>query len=311
MAEAFSYNSEFKWSNPKIGLIIMRIFLFLYLVLHAEAQDKVIVYHSTGYGNAIYFAKKIKRFQVTLEVEEIYQDVKSLGKKRNRQEYRDLQQADAYIFSSELLNKKLNPAQKPYILIYGTYQVEEDQKESFNDDRIHIVYAGTFSKTKGGAASAVSAAEYLSENFWVHILGFGTDAEVRDMKQKISEMNSKIAATITYDGLLQGKEYISFMQKCQIGLSTQNPNAKFNNTSFPSKILSYMANGLRVVTVRIPVVEASAIGDDMYYYDKQEPKEIAEAIQSVDFKDGYDGRRKIQELDEKFKNDLKRLLLIK
>ena len=157
----------------------------------------------------------------------------------------------------------------------------------------------------------MSAAEYLSENFWVHILGFGTDAEVRDMKQKISEMNSKIAATITYDGLLQGKEYISFMQKCQIGLSTQNPNAKFNNTSFPSKILSYMANGLRVVTVRIPVVEASAIGDDMYYYDKQEPKEIAEAIQSVDFKDGYDGRRKIQELDEKFKNDLKRLLLIK
>lgn len=44
-----------------------------------------------------------------------------------------------------------------------------------------------------------------------------------------------------------------------------------------------MANGLRVVSVRIPVVEESGIGKCVYYYDEQTPENIAKAIKSIDF----------------------------
>ena len=124
----------------------------------------------------------------------------------------------------------------------------------------------------------------------------------------IEESNAKGKATVSYDGLLSGEDYIQFLQKCQIGLSTQNPDAAFNATSFPSKILSYMANGLRVVTIRIPAIEGSAVTENLYYYDKQTPEEIAKAIEAIDFQDGYNSRKKIFELHQQFAKDLKDLL---
>ena len=128
------------------------------------------------------------------------------------------------------------------------------------------------------------------------------------MQDTINTIAEKSKAKVTYDGLLTGEDYIRFIQGCDIGLSTQNPDAAFNATSFPSKILSYMANGLRVVSVRIPAIEQSEVGKMLYYYDKQTPEEIAQAIVSVNMKDKYNSRKTIQNLDEKFKVDLRELL---
>lgn len=64
-------------------------------------------------------------------------------------------------------------------------------------------------------------------------------------------------------------------------MSTQDPSAAFNSTSFPSKILVYLANGLKVVSIRIPAIEQSAVVDSLVFYDKQTPEKIAEAILSA------------------------------
>lgn len=104
--------------------------------------------------------------------------------------------------------------------------------------------------------------------------------------------------------MLSGEEYIRFIQSCDIGLSTQNPDAAFNATSFPSKILSYLSNGLRVVSIRIPAIEGSDVGDKLFYYDEQTPKQIADAILSVDMAQAYDSRSDIVDLSNKFQNEL-------
>ena len=101
------------------------------------------------------------------------------------------------------------------------------------------------------------------------------------------------------------------MQKCHVGLSTQNPDAEYNDTSFPSKILSYMANGLRVVSIRIRTVETSSIADKVYFYDRQSPKDIADTIMNINFNDLYDSRQIIRTLDEKFDKEIGSLLEIK
>lgn len=281
--------------------------LFLYLMKHVAKEDTLLVYHSLAYGKVIHWVKKLKKCRFIFEVEEIYSDVhgKPMQKKKEIALCRD---ADAFIFPTQLLSEVVNLKGKPYVIIHGTYGVELDRKVSFADDKIHVVYAGTLDPRKGGGAAAVAAAEFLPADYHIHILGFGNDKEVAAIQEFIGETNAKGRATVTYEGVLSGEEYITFLQKCQIGLSTQNPDAAFNATSFPSKILSYMANGLRVVTIRIPAIEGSAVGKDLYYYDKQAPEEIAKAIMQVDFKDNYDSRKKIEELDKQFCEEIKSLL---
>lgn len=297
-----------------LGRFLMRARLFLHLLLHTEKGENVLVYHSLGYTGTVKLAKAIKRFRLILEVEEIYADVNGNEQDRKR-EYSIFSAADAYLFPTELLNEKINVQRKPYVLIHGTYQVEPDRKcNVFGDDlqvgkgrKIRCVYAGTFDPRKGGAIAA-AAAEFLPENYHIHILGFGSEAEKKNMQDLIDALAKKCVCGISYDGLLSGEEYIRFIQSCDIGLSTQNPDAAFNATSFPSKILSYMANGLRVVSIRIPAIEGSAIGGYMYYYNQQTPEEIANAIMQVDMGDCYNGRKVIENLDREFKKDMDKLL---
>ena len=125
----------------------------------------------------------------------------------------------------------------------------------------------------------------------------------------VEKLSRDSICTVTYDGLLSGESYVEFLQKCQIGMSTQVPEGEYNNTSFPSKILSYMSNGLRVVSVRIPVVEKATIGPIVVFYDENDGKKIADVIMSIDKNDPYDSREIIKRLDENFVSDIKKLLL--
>lgn len=282
--------------------------LFFYLLTSTKKDEIVIVYHSVILSLPIRLAKMLKGFNLILEVEEIYQDAQLLSNFMKKSEYKIFSSADKYIFATEMLNEKINSTKKPSITIYGAYNVEEVQKGKFDDGKTHIVYAGTFDPRKGGAIAAVTSAKFLSSKYHLHIIGFGTDEQKRELISLINEVSEKSNAKVSYDGLLKGKEYISFLQKCDIGLSTQIPNAVYSDSSFPSKILSYMANGLRVVSVRIKVIELSAINDEVYYYDKQEPKSIAEAIMNIDFSQPYDSRKLISKLDDEFTKNINKFL---
>lgn len=286
-----------------------------YLRKHCISNEcKIMIYHSLGLLKVLNFLDKKKK-PFILEMEEIYADV--IGEKQIRiKEIRAAQKAAGYIFPTQLLSKIVNPSRKPEVIIHGTYGVEPDRKcNIFNQDLqmssdriIHCVYAGTLDPRKGGAEAAAQAAEFLPEGYHIHILGFGTKQDVQNMQNRVKDIASRSKARLTYDGVLSGEDYIRFIQSCDIGLSTQNPDAAFNGTSFPSKILSYMANGVQVVSIRIPVVESSDVGPYMYYYDHQIPEEIAKTIMSVNVYDKYVGRKVISELDIKFCHELERIL---
>ena len=291
------------YTNLKINRLIKKECL--------NTDCKILIYHSLGMCSIIKYLKKHKKSFI-LEVEEIYSDVMAKKKKQNREKEDFMfSAASSYIFSTELLNREINSGNKPYVVCNGTYNTTQKlvEEKIFDDkDKNHCVYAGTFDPRKGGVTAAISAAEFLSENYHMHILGFGNEEETKSMKDLISEVSKKSVATVTYDGLLSGEEYIRFIQSCDIGLSTQNPDAAFNATSFPSKILSYMSNGLRVVSIRIPAIEGSAIGKYMYYYDKQTPEEIAKTIMTVNLNDDYNGRQVISKLDAEFSYDIAKLM---
>lgn len=282
--------------------------LFLFLLFKTKKNEQVLVYHSIILVLPIKIAMFIKKFNVILEVEEVYQDAQPMSKFMKKNEIMGFQQSNKYLLSTELLNNRINISNKPNLTIYGTYRIEDDRNVKFNDDKIHIVYAGTFDPRKGGALAAISATKHLPQNYHMHIIGFGSSDQVKNVLDKIEEVSAISQAIITYDGLLKGDDYIKFLQKCHIGLSTQLLDASYNETSFPSKILSYLANGLRVVTVRLKVIEKSQIGDIVYYYESQEPNEIANAITRVDFSIPYNSRKRILKLDDDFIVNLGKLI---
>ena len=63
-----------------------------------------------------------------------------------------------------------------------------------------------------------------------------------------------------------------------------------------------------MLSVRIPAVEQSSVGDMLYYYDEQKPEKIAEAIQSIDMNLPYDSRERLEMLDIKATKDIQELL---
>lgn len=292
---------------------IAKVFLnqchaFFFLLRNTKRGEPVLVYHSLGYAEMVVLARKLKGFRLILEVEEIYADVSGSDWDRKR-EHRVFRAADSYIFSTEMLNEQINIHRKPYVVIHGTYQVERDRDVRFSDDEkeiTHCVYAGTLDPRKGGGMAAAAAA-YLPDSYHMHILGFGSEADKQCLQECIAQIQ-RAGGNVTYDGQLSGEEYIRFLQSCDIGLSTQNPDAAFNATSFPSKILSYMANGLQVVSIRIPAIENSAIGPYLHYYEHQTPEEIAKAILAADVNDRSVPREIIANLNREFIKKLRDLI---
>ena len=272
-------------------LILLRLIwgvlqLLSYLLFCVKKGESIWVYHSLYYYNVILLAKKIKKFKLILEVEEIYRDVSPVPRYMERWECKMIDVADKFVFSTDLLNDKVNRQKKPHLVIYGTYRCEPVMSERHGDNKVHVVYSGTLDPNKGGAMAAAGVAASLPSTYRVHILGFGNPGEIQAIKELCEEMSGKCGAVVSYDGVL-------------------NPNAAVNNTSFPSKILSYMSNGLQVVSADIEAVRrAYGISGYIYYYRKQNPGDIANAILNVDLDNPFDTRAVVQSLDNRFVEQL-------
>ena len=91
-------------------------------------------------------------------------------------------------------------------------------------------------------------------------------------------------------------------------LQIEGANELFNATSFPSKVLSYMANGLCVVSADIEVLRQSKINELICYYNGSTGEKIAEAIRKVDLSQNDMARKKLVNLYEDFANSLKGML---
>jgi len=279
--------------------IWMHVALFTLLMREGERGRSVIAYHSLGYAATLALAQFVKGFRLVLEVEELYSDISE----RRMDLWRErvvFSRAHAFIIPTEELNAVVNCRRRPYAIVHGAYAPVHPGGRRFPGRRIHAVYAGTLDARKGGAIAAVDAARYLDGRYHVHVIGFGSENELAAVQRRIEEVNASGTCRVTYDGLLSGQDYSRFLESCDIGLSTHRMEGAFNATSFPSKVLSYMRHGLRVVSARIQVVESSAVSRLVSFYDEDTPEAIAAAIEAVNLADPYEPRLALWELHRDF-----------
>lgn len=298
-----SFSTKTKLAR-NLKIIFSLSWLFLWLLKKVKRNERILLYHVPWLSTPVRLAKKIKGFKLILEVEEIYGDISVIHPYFHILEKKLIDSADAYLFSTDLLANKLG-CQKPFIVIYGAYKTYPQLASPPADGKIHLLYAGIIDTHKAGAFYAVEAARYLPEKYVLHIIGFG---EIELLKRKISDVNALNGCQIFYDGCLAGEDYIRYCQQCHIGLSTQSMEGKYLETSFPSKILSYLGMGLNVVSGNIECVKISKVNDVLCYYNDNNICSISTAIKNCNTKSSITNIELIQKLHLQFVTDIKNLI---
>ena len=270
--------------------------LALLMALLKKTDGKIIIYHSLSLGYVYHFLHAIKR-KFILEVEEIYSDVYG-GTWRRKRELAGAAKASCYIVPNRDIHK-LFP-EKKWVLYHGSCRREPVMKRFFTDGKIHIVYAGTLDPRVAGDYVMVKIAEYLDDHYKIEILGVGSDEQKSVMKDEIAKVAGK-GCDIELHDCLYGDEYLQFIQSCDIGIYAQDPRSADIYTSFPSKIMSYLSNGLRVAATKTSVLERSEVSHLLFWAEKNEPDVFAEAIKSIDMEVAYDSRAELCRLERELK----------
>lgn len=286
-----------------------RLWLVYYLLKNTKENEIVFFWDSPVLYEPLILFRILdrKKVKILYYASELYADLYSLGKLKCKMERKLFNDADFLLVSTKLLDEKINQAGKESIVLHGTYNSIPRFKEKFTDGLIHVVYSGVINSHKG-SKKAVEIAAHLSSDYHINIIGFGKEDDIDELKRDIQRSNEVNECKISYDGVLFGKEYYQYLQKCDIGICSQDLNAKYNGSSFPSKILSYMSNGLRVVSVDLTTIQDSEIGNMVYFTSSDSAEDFAKAIVEIDMDKKYDSRATIAELDVKFAEDLGALL---
>lgn len=299
-------------SNSKISRLIsilwIQIWFFFTLLFKIKKNERVIAYHSLSTMIVLRILKRIKNFKLTLEIREIYADVLHLSEKDREKELKYFEIADNYIFPTVILNNHVNKEHKPFVIASGIYKDEKLLTEKYNDNKIHLVYAGTLDRLKSGALRSVRIAEYLDDKYVIHILGKGAPETLNELLKEIERLSASSKCLIQYDGELRGEEFKRYIQKCHIGLALQDLSGLYNMTSFPSKILTYLANGLQVVCPRIPAIVDSPVGKMLNYYENDSSVDISNIIKKIKIKDKEEKYNNLSTLADKLQQDLMNLI---
>lgn len=279
--------------------------LVIFLLVHLRKNDVVLVYHSLGYRNLFNILKKVKNFYYILEVEELFQYI-DCANSYKKKENKVFSAPDGFIFSNNVIEKVVNIQKKPNVIINGIYKSEINIGKANCKDKTRIVYAGSLEMQKG-VDYVIKASEFLDGNFEISILGFGSKCDLDRVLNLINEINKKYACKVSYKGVLKGEEYKRYIQECDIGVCIQNPQDEFNLYEFPSKIFSYMSNGLKVVVNKLEQVEKSQVAPFLITAENTSPEAVAKAIRRTA---NYNRNMTdiLNKLDSKFKDELKNLI---
>ena len=255
-----------------LRLIKFKIRALFYLLRNIKENDVVLVYHSLFYMKLINTLKRIKRnTRFLIQAEEIYSIVWYKNKKSIKKEIAYLKRFKNIIVSNDSLAEKLSFPSDAALVLPGNYNYR-GKINDFKKDKIDVVYSGNTDPSIYDLYSTIEAFDLLPQNYRLHILCSGSDEEMRALESLSSDR------VLIYKEL-HGSLYSSFLSKCDIGICPRRPN-DFNQSSFPSKILTYLRHGLRVVSSNFFTSE-NELKKYITIYQHNSPTEIANAILSA------------------------------
>lgn len=303
---AIKYKSSI---GKMIAKVFQRLWLLYFYVSGINSGDTVIEYHALYKLIPTFILCKLKKVTLILELEEVFGVVSpDMDFLKKWFELKVIQLADGYIVPNPTLYDYVNDKTKPYCVIEGRITPEKQVAEPANDGKIHLIYAGIINPDKG-AGMILDIARYLDSNYIIHIIGYGEKDDIDRLVKDIESYNNDCvsSAAVVYDGLKTGTDYNIYLQKCHIGLCPQIVKDDYNNASFPSKIASYLSNGLRVVATCSDAIENSRLRD-LIVTAPYDPESIADAITKIDLHKALPINETLLSLKQKQERDINDLI---
>jgi len=171
--------------------------------------------------------------------------------------YRKLLICDSFIFLTEEMNQVINKKGKPYEIIEGIYdQDEEPQKQIAKCNFKVVLYSGTIDRKFGivNLLKAFSSIEGANYRLW--ICGGGSDRDLKEV-QKYCRKDKRIE----YFGSLNREEVLNLQRKATVLINPRDGSGEYTKFSFPSKTMEYLASGTPVILKKL-----HGIPDEYYRY---------------------------------------------
>lgn len=262
-----------------INIFISLFWLMFFLLIKTKKNEKILVYHSPWLFLPLWVIKKTKKIKIILQVEEVYNKVWELPGFLKKSEIKLLELADYYILVNEnLKNELLN---KEAIILYGSYWDFTNKQLKKSNEIIKVVYSGVIESVNSAAFKLINLLAFLNDNIEIHILGYGNNDDISLLNVNIKCINSKyLKDRVFYHGLLTGDKFNEFLQTCHIGVNAQK-EGDYMNTAFPSKIFTYLSNGLKVVSTNVTSIKNSKIANYIIFSDDDSELSIANSINNI------------------------------
>ena len=273
--------------------------LIIYL-LRVPRKDTVLVYHERWYVPWVQLIHKVKKWKLAYEVEEIYLAVANHPASEINKEISQVTQADSYILSTVSLKDMLFLKETDvYAVCNGVYMPLYPGKKVENE-KTHIVYAGSLNPAKG-AWLAIEAMKYLPASFVLHVSGAGSEKDLATIHKLIAESNGN--NNIIFEGCLSESDHLALLQKCDIGLCPANPRA-----AFPSKILEYMRNSLKVVSVKKSEIEQAQCAKYLFFFEDGNMEDYCKQVMKAAQTSDQDASQCMSQMHNQFLTELKAII---
>lgn len=285
--------------------------IHLFLLLQVKKNDTILVYHSLSFYYPIKIVSKFRNIKLIFEVEELYNAGIYSSEKKKYKEIRYLKKGNGFILINDLIGNLCGFTNKPNIVCYGAYHIQNQDKSSFKDGKIHIIYAGKIGEEGSDVYLAVETMLYLDDNYVLHVLGYGSEQNLKNITTKIISINSIFNnAKIIFHGCLTGDAFIQVISKCDIGLNTRIFDDDLSNYTFPSKLIVYLANNLITISSRISCIEHSRLNQFVVFYNENNPSSVANAILNNIKNETNKVQPMLNSLDIEFISNLKNLFYL-
>ena len=161
---------------------------------------------------------------------------------------------DAFILLTQQMTERLPINDKPYIVVEGLYDTDEEMLEPSKNSTKMIFYSGMLHE-KFGIKKLVDA--FMRVPFMdLRLVLCGTGDQV----DYISNC-SKIDNRIEYLGIIDHATALSFQRNAFLLINPRSAEGEFTKYSFPSKIMEYLASGTPTLIYALP-----GIPEEYYKY---------------------------------------------
>jgi len=180
----------------------------------------------------------------------------------------------AYIFLTEKMNLRLNRSGKPYVIIEGLVDSEQNKQSEFTStDKFVCLYSGAL-HARYGIDTLVEAFTLPGmENIELHLYGSG------DYSNSIESIANK-HGNIRYFGSVDNKTIVKRQMTASLLINPRPIDAEFSAYSFPSKNMEYMLSGTPVLTTNLPGMPTE-YKKYVYILNAESPEKIARKIVDI------------------------------